>query len=53
MQSAQENTNIEFLVFCGHTHSKAYWKPCDNITVKVREAKYTKPEIQEFICLSG
>jgi hypothetical protein len=53
MQSAQENTNIEFLVFCGHTHSKAYWKPCDNITVKVREAEYTKPEIQEFICLSG
>ncbi|MCS5707952.1 metallophosphoesterase family protein [Candidatus Berkiella cookevillensis] len=51
MQIAQENTDIEFLVLCGHTHSKAHWQACDNLTVKSGSAEYTRPEIQEIIAL--
>lgn len=51
MQIALENTDIKFLVLCGHTHSKAHWQPCDNLTVSVGAAEYMKPEIQEIITL--
>ncbi len=51
IETAKENAGIEFLVLCGHTHSKAYWQPCDNLTVKVGMAEYIKPEIQEVITL--
>ena len=47
IQIAQENDGIELLVLCGHTHSKAHWQLCDNLTVKVGAAEYTTPEIQE------
>lgn len=48
IQIAQENNDsIELLVLCGHTHSKAHWQPCDNLTVKVGAAEYITPEIQE------
>ena len=50
-QIAQENKEIEFLVLCGHTHSKAYWQPYENLIIKVGAAEYTKPEIQEIITL--
>lgn len=49
MEIAQENKNIEFLALCGHTHSKAFWQPCENLTVKAGSAEYTRPEIQEVI----
>ena len=49
IEAARENASIEFLVLCGHTHSTAYWQPCDNLTVKVGLAEYMKPEIQEVI----
>lgn len=51
MQIAQENKGVEFLVLCGHTHSKAYWQPCENLTIKAGSAEYSKPEIQEVITL--
>ncbi|HKY69491.1 MAG TPA: metallophosphoesterase [Gammaproteobacteria bacterium] len=51
VEIAQKHTDIEFLVLCGHTHSKAYWRPCENLNVKVGAAEYTKPEIQEIITL--
>ena len=51
LKIAQENTTIEFLALCGHTHSKASWNPCDNLVVKVGAAEYMKPEIQEVIRL--
>lgn len=47
----QKNPKIEFLVLCGHTHSEAYWQPCDNLVVKAGKAEYTKPEIQEVFVL--
>ncbi len=49
MQIADENTEVQFLALCGHTHSKAFWQPCENLTVKAGSAEYTKPEIQEII----
>lgn len=51
MQIAKANKEIEFLVLCGHTHSKAYWQPCENLIVKVGAAEYMKPAIQEIITL--
>jgi len=48
-QIAQENTGIEFLVLCGHTHNKAHWQPFDNLVVQVGAAEYGQPEIQEII----
>jgi predicted phosphohydrolase len=51
MQIAQENHDVKFLALCGHTHSKAYWQPCENLTVKAGAVEYTKPKIQEIITL--
>lgn len=46
---AQENPSIEFLVLCGHTHSKALYQPCGNLIVKAGAAEYYQPAIQEII----
>ncbi len=51
MKVAQENSSINFLVLCGHTHSKAEYQPLDNLLVKVGKAEYNKPEIQEVFAL--
>lgn len=51
LQIAQENRDIEFLVLCGHTHSKAYGQPCHNLIIKVGSAEYEKPEIQEILTI--
>lgn len=51
IQISQENKNVDFLVLCGHTHSQAYWKPYNNLIVKVGAAEYAAPEIQEVITL--
>lgn len=48
---AQQNKEIEFLVLCGHTHSKAYWQPYKNLIIKAGAAEYYKPDIQEVIML--
>ena len=50
-QVASENPGILFLVFCGHTHYKALYKPLDNLMVKTGKAEYYRPEIQEVITL--
>ena len=45
---AQQNPQIEFLVLCGHTHSKA--NVCyDNLVIEVGKADYCRPEIQKII----
>ena len=46
---AKQNSEIEFLVLCGHTHSESYYKPLNNLTVKTDGSEYMYPEIQEFI----
>ncbi len=51
MHFVEGNPDIEFLVLSGHTHGKAFWHPCDNLTVKVGAAEYTNPEIQEVITI--
>lgn len=48
---AEQNPSIEFLVLCGHTHSKALYTGLNNLMVKVGSAVYYKPEIQEVIDL--
>lgn len=48
---AKANADIEFLVFCGHTHAKAILSPLLNLTIQVGAAKYLMPEIQSIIRL--
>ncbi len=49
MQSAQQNLSIDFLVLCGHTHSKTTYQPIDNLTIEVGGAEYCQPVIQKVI----
>jgi len=46
---AQENTTIEFLVLCGHTHSEANYHCNDNLIVEAGKAEYYRPEVQKII----
>jgi len=48
---ATKNPSIEFLVLCGHTHSKAEYKPLDNLVVRAGNVEYSKPEVQQLIVL--
>ncbi|HXH55578.1 MAG TPA: metallophosphoesterase [Gammaproteobacteria bacterium] len=48
---AEQNPLIEFLILCGHTHSKSTYKPLDNLIINVGYAEYYQPEIQETQCL--
>jgi predicted MPP superfamily phosphohydrolase len=48
-KAAQENSKIEFLVLCGHTHSEASYHCFNNLVVKVGRAEYYRPEVQEII----
>ncbi|HEX4044950.1 MAG TPA: metallophosphoesterase [Gammaproteobacteria bacterium] len=48
---AQENPGIEFLVLCGHTHSKANFCWRDNLIVEAGQAEYCRPEIQKIILI--
>ena len=49
MRFAQENSAIEFLVFCGHTHSEANYQPLKNLTIQAGKAEYYKPSIQKIV----
>lgn len=48
---ARNNPSIDFLVLCGHTHSKACYQPLTNLIVKTGEVEYYKPTIQEIISI--
>jgi predicted phosphohydrolase len=49
MGAAQMYPEIEFLVLCGHTHSKGFFKPFSNLSVKAGASEYGTPSIQEVI----
>lgn len=46
MRMAMENASIEFLTFCGHTHSQAHYQPLMNLTVEAGKAEYYYPRIE-------
>ncbi len=46
---AKKNPEIDFLWLSGHTHSRAKYKPCDNMTVKVAKSEYYFPQEEEVI----
>jgi predicted MPP superfamily phosphohydrolase len=46
---AKENPAINFLVLCGHTHSKASVRWSDNLLIEAGNAEYSRPEIQKII----
>ena len=48
---ARKNPNIDFLWLCGHTHSRAKYKPCDNMTVRVAKSEYYFPQVESIDCL--
>lgn len=51
LEIAKKNPEVEFLALCGHTHSKSYYQPLTNLTVKAGNAEYMHPEIQEVIAI--
>lgn len=44
---AKKNPRVDFLWLSGHTHSRAKYKPCNNLTSKVAKADYFYPKIEE------
>ena len=44
---AKKNPDIDFLWLSGHTHSRAEYKPCDNMTVRVAKSEYYFPQIED------
>lgn len=48
---AKKNKHIDFLWLSGHTHSRAKYKPCNNMTVKVAKSEYFHPQIEEILCI--
>lgn len=51
LQVAERNSAIEFLVFCGHTHSKSEYRPLKNLVIEAGKAEYSQPEIQKIILI--
>lgn len=49
LQAAKNHPDINFFIFCSHTHNKAFYQLYDNLIVKVGQAEYNNPEIQEII----
>ncbi len=49
LNTTKVNPDIDFLILCGHTHSRSYYKPLDNLTVKAGSVEYGKPIVQEVI----
>lgn len=45
MEIANQNSEVEFLVLCGYTHSKVYYQPLKNLMIKVGAAEYYYPDI--------
>ncbi|WP_232220511.1 metallophosphoesterase family protein [Legionella tunisiensis] len=48
---AEEYTQLDFLVLCGHIHSKTNYQPRHNLTVKTGQAEYYNPAIQTIFIL--
>jgi len=46
---AKSNPKVDFLWLSGHTHSRAKYKPCNNLTSKVAKAEYYHPRIEDII----
>lgn len=46
MEIAAKNAAIEFLVFCGHTHSQAHCQPLANLTIEAGRAEYYHPRLE-------
>lgn len=51
MNICTAHPNIDFLAFCGHTHSKARYCSLPNLIVEAGHAEYHRPEIQKIISL--
>lgn len=51
LEMAKANSTIEFFVLCGHTHSQANYQPLANLNIKVGQAEYLQPEVQEVILI--
>jgi len=51
MHAAENNSSIDFLILCGHTHSEASYQPLSNLTIKAGKAEYYQPGIQEIIII--
>ncbi|HEV2613576.1 MAG TPA: metallophosphoesterase [Gammaproteobacteria bacterium] len=49
LETANKYPLVDFLVLCGHTHSEASYQALSNLTVKVGQAEYGQPRVQEIM----
>lgn len=49
LQVAADYPNVQFDVYCGHSHSASLHQHAVNLTVECGEAKYLSPQIQKLI----
>jgi len=49
MTAANNHPEINFLVVCGHTHTRNRVKFGNNLEVKVGHAQYRAPDVEEII----
>lgn len=48
---AEEYTQLDFLVLCGHIHCETSYQPRSNLTIKTGHAEYYNPAIQTILRL--
>lgn len=53
LELVSDNPSVEFLVLCGHTHHAACYQPLENLVVKVGQAEYYGPGIQDVFTIEG
>lgn len=46
MEMAQENSGVEFLVLCGHSHSELANRPAPNLVCLTGGSEYSAPQLQ-------
>ncbi len=46
---AKKNPGVDFLWLSGHTHSRAKYKPCNNMSVRVAKSEYFNPQVEAII----
>ena len=53
LQYANDNPEIKFEVYCGHTHGAAVFQAAANLVVEAGAAEYREPALQKIIHIGG
>lgn len=53
LRSARSHPQVTHTVLCGHTHSRSFYRPLENLTLHTAEARYGQPETVAQIYTTG